>query len=135
MQETSVAPMRIATIRRFVVLEVTLGPYTVGLGASSPRRTPSWRSRLLSPVARACDLRLSHTESRHQTQELTGLPSRRRRVAAARPDVHCTSTGGSMKRLARVLSVVPLASLVLLAVMPASATTPGKNGNRSVKMR
>jgi hypothetical protein len=33
-----------------------------------------------------------------------------------------------MKRLAKVLPVVPLASLVLLAVMPASATTPGKNG-------
>lgn len=33
-----------------------------------------------------------------------------------------------MKRLARALSVVPLTSLVLLAVMPASATTPGKNG-------
>jgi hypothetical protein len=32
-----------------------------------------------------------------------------------------------MKRLAKVLPVVPLASLVLLAVMPASATTPGKN--------
>jgi hypothetical protein len=33
-----------------------------------------------------------------------------------------------MKRLAKVLSIVPLASLVLLALMPASATTPGKNG-------
>lgn len=33
-----------------------------------------------------------------------------------------------MQRLARVMSVVPLASLVLLATMPASATTPGKNG-------
>ncbi len=33
-----------------------------------------------------------------------------------------------MKRLANVLSVVMLAPLVLLAAMPASATTPGKNG-------
>jgi hypothetical protein len=33
-----------------------------------------------------------------------------------------------MKRLANVLSVVMVAPLVLLAAMPASATTPGRNG-------